>query len=309
MYNSEQKLRFIGNRAKSMEFYYTSLFNAFEPYELKYETDVALLPKEIVEDVFSNEFGTKVDSVRRMVYILQAYHEWCIENGLDVSDNCFDIKLEFGDKIRKSMVASPMHLELKLDGIYDPVEDNTMDCVYRAFLWLIFAGMTEYEAVDVLTKNVDWENMLVHHNNKAYDIYKEAVPALRKACNLNEVFYKHPKYSEMIVRKRAENEFLFRGVRAERIGISAFRGILQLATKESSTKLNHRAIFWSGNFYRQYELERVGATPDFTGLAVDNVMRKQNEHPEKNINFEVAVAQTRSSYKRDYLQWKKAFAK
>lgn len=88
----------------------------------------------------------------------------------------------------------PKHLQAILDKSFHPLESETVDCVYRCYLWMAFAGMEEANALEVKVSEIDFGPMLIEHGGKSYEIYREAIPAFRMACEATEFMYEHPNY-------------------------------------------------------------------------------------------------------------------
>ena len=76
------------------------------------------------------------------------------------------LKVDMADKMRRLMVASPQHLESIMDAAFDPVDSETVDCLYRCYLWMAFSGFSEDESLSVKVSEIDFDSMMIHHNGK-----------------------------------------------------------------------------------------------------------------------------------------------
>lgn len=305
MYNEERKVKFLSETKKSPAFG-KSIFRATEPIEQQYGVDLVMLPTEALQSVVNERLGIRTRSVGTAIVFLRSYFTWCKENGYEVGSGIDGLEIETGEKIRATMVSSPKHLELLLDKVFTPVQEETMDCIYRCFLWLAFSGLEDVEAMDVKTSEIDFEQMLIHHGDKDYELYKEAIPAFKKACSLTEFVYINPKYSKKVTRNRFPGEYLMRGVRSEKISLMTMRTIIGTHFRDNGIKISYSRIHLSGVFYRMYEMERAGMPVDFSGIAIERTNRIDRQYSE-NYSRRKVTASIEQDYIDDYASWKRAF--
>lgn len=306
MYNEERKMKFLNETKKSPAFG-MSVFRATELIEQQYGVDLVMLPTEALQSVVNERLGIRTRSVGTAIMFLRSYFMWCKENGYEVGDGIDGLEIKTAEKLRATMVSSPKHLEILLDKVFTSIQEETVDCIYRCFLWLAFSGLEDAEAIDVKTCEIDFEQMLIHHGNKDYELYKESIPAFKKACSLTEFVYINPKYSKKVIRNRFPGEYLMRGVRSEKISLMTMRTIIGTHFRDNGLKISYGRIYLSGVFYRMYELERAGMPVDFSGIAIERTNRIERQYSE-NYSRRKVVASIEQDYIDDYASWKQAFA-
>lgn len=305
MYNEERKLKFLAEINDSSN-YSRSIFNNAAPIEEKNNLDLCELPSDILQSLFNSSFGTSTKSTSIAISFVKKYILWCKDNGFNVceDDGILNIKIDTTEKIRRTMVASPQHLAHILDAAADPLDANTMDCVYRCFLWLAFSGFSDKEALEVKVSEVDFDSLLIHHNGKSLELYREAVPTFKKACEATEFVYVHSNYTT--VRPRFEGDKLLRGVRSNGIKTSTILNWITHKLGPIGYELTCKKLYYSGIYYKMYEAERYGVEPNFDGLIFERLENTKKEY-HKNYTRNKAVGNIRKTLMDDYENWKKAF--
>lgn len=306
MYNEEQKMRFLKETRRS-PVYGASIFRATESVEEKYGVDLCLLPAEAIQSILNEKLGIRAKSVGTACVFLKAYFSWCRDNGIETGNGLEGLSVKTEEKIRNTMVASPKHLELILDKAFDPVESETIDCIYRCFLWMAFSGMEETDAVNVKIPEVDFIRMVIRHQDREYEMYKEALPAFHKACELTKFIYQHFNPEYKVSRARYPGDNLFRGFRSEKIKVNSLRSVVSSRFHEKKMKLSYDRLVLSGTFYRAYEMERAGFTPDFSDVVEERVERVDRAYSGSYCQKKTA-ASIKNELLNDYASWKHAFA-
>ena len=284
-FNEERKSCFIADSefSESIKSLYNVLFNTTYKYEVQSQKDLCLFTHDELQKVFNEELGRGARDIKYYVRLVKRYYSWCSEHGLETHEEALDnIVIDNTQKIRREMVSSPGHLQMVLDKVFDPIEDETSDCILRCYIWILFSGIYGEDSTEILTKDVDIQHMVINHNGSSYPIYREALSTFRSACELPDFMYIHPLYKvKGDRRKRLDSPYLLRGVRSEKPGFLSFRNNITRVFREHDIGLTLRAVYDSGKFYRVFEQERAGvkARPLF---------------------------EKRSDY-NNYLMWKKAF--
>lgn len=304
LYNTERKMQFI-TEARSGTNFGCSVFNTTQPYEEDTKQDVCEFSVEILQSIVDKCFGVRARTVDTVIGFLRAYVEWCREHGYSTSDAIFNVKNDTSEKIRSSMVSSPKHLEMILDAVFEPVDRETVDCIYRCYLWMAFAGLEDVDAVKVKISEIDFDAMLIEHNGRSFNIYREAVPAFRAACNATEFTYIHPKYGE-VIRERHVGDNLMRGIRSESVKVETARSSVGKKLRESGYEITYGKIRLSGVFYEAYESERMGVPANFNGLVEEKLARMNHKYNGKYTRSKQAYA-IRQDLLTDYKRWKDAF--
>jgi len=303
MYNEERKVQFIESTRSSSDFG-RSVFRTTGRYEEAAGTDFCELPLETVQEIINGNFGARTRSMDSYVAFLRSYVVWCKDNGYETCDAIYDVQSQMDEKIRRRMVSSPRHLQATLDKVFQPVESNTVDCIYRCYLWMAFAGITEEDALDIKVSEVDFSSMLIEHGGKSYELYREAIPAFRMACDATEFVYEHPRYKQ--TRNRCAGEYLMRGIRSEQVKLNTVKSIIQKAFKAHDVELTYGKLRLSGVFYRVYEAERMGDPVNFDTLIADHISKMGSTYHTNYTRSKVAGILRRDLFD-DYACWKAVF--
>lgn len=303
MYNEDRKMRFIENTRSSAVFG-KSIFRTTEPYEEEAGKDLCELPTEVLQDIADSNFGTRTRSVDSTIAFLRSYVTWCKEQDYPTCDGVYGVKTQLDAKMRRYMVASPKHLQAMLDKAFLPVESNTVDCIYRCYLWMAFSGVEESETFEVKVNEVDFDSMLIEHEGKSFELYRESIPAFRLACTATEFEYQHPSYTQK--RNRFPGEFLMRGIRSEKLKSNTVKSIVQKAFKAGGVELTYNKIRLSGVFYRAYEAERMGEPVNFDDLITEHITKMGSTYHKNYTRGKVANILKRD-FSDDYACWKAAF--
>ena len=264
MYNQEQKKKFISSLTKSASTAQNAetLFAATGPYEELAGKDICTFSVDELQPVADEVFALRSNGKWLSRFILQEYSKWCIAMGVEGADNSiYHINLLSLGKVKRQMVSGPAHLQRYLDAVYDPEKEETIDNLYRCYLWMAFCGIEDEAALELKASAVDLRSMTILLGDDEIPLYRESIPAFRKAVELTEFTYKHPNYQE-IKRQRIPGDELMRGIKAMP-RIKPFRvrlsRTLAAAYKEGRTQelLSYERIKLSGLFYRVYEQERA----------------------------------------------------
>ncbi len=303
MYNEDRKREFLKERQASTV-YLESIFNTAGKYEREAGKDLCELPQETLQTMLNRDYGKRKRTVHVALSYFRSYVSWCKEQGYPTSDGIYNIELQMDEKTRRFMVASPKHLQTILDKVFSPVEEVTVDCVYRCYLWMLFAGMKEADALEVKVGEVNLSSMLIEHGGKTYELYREAAPAFHVACEAKEFRYKHPKYE--MIRARFPGEYLMRGIRSEKIVLETINKTLKKKFKSNGMELTQGSIRLSGVFYRTYEMERISGVANFDGEVEEHLANIERAQHDPGVRRRLAY-QIRKDLNDDYACWKDAF--
>lgn len=303
MYNEDRKTAFIEETRSSADFG-KSIFRTTHPYEQQAGQDLCELPAEVLQEIANSNFGSRTRTMDSTIAFLRSYVTWCKENGYHTCDGIYSVQTQMDEKMKRYMVASPKHLQAVLDKVFSPVEGETVDCIYRCYLWMAFSGLEEPETVEVKVDEIDFGSMLIEHGGKSFELYREAAPAFRMACEATEFKYQHPRYEQ--IRKRFPGEYLMRGIRSEKIKSTTVRSVIQKAFKANEIELTYNKIRMSGVFYRAYEAERMGAEVNFDDLITEHIIKMGSTYNRNYTRGKVANLLKRDFFD-DYACWKAAF--
>ena len=323
MYNKDTKEKFITefstNTGRRQVAY--KAFEALEPYEQDAESDFCTWDKDKIIPVVDKLIGLRESSKKTRLSVLEAYIKWCMQNKIPgAREDLLGIS-DFGlDKLKSQMVANPQHLQRYLNCILEPEQENTVDNVYRCYYWMAYGGMSEEDALNVTTKDVDLVNLVIRYNGTEYPIYREAIPAFKSCVESTNFKCKHPNYTDVeVYRNRIAGDILTRGTR----GYGSTRGIrVEISRKQRNQrfrpdstkddksldlKLSFYRIRLSGLFYRMYEAERAGMPVNFMPAA-EQFMEGKTYKLDSGRNL-IGARQRRiaSEFLDDYNRWKEAY--
>ena len=316
MFNEQQKNEFISSYTSSGKTasFATQIFNWFEPCEEQNGADLSQLPVEVLQPVVNELTGVRTKSTELVLIILKEYVKWCGRNGYDVGNGIFNVRINSIDKIQEQMVASPLHLRSRLDEFFDEPEKETVDIVYRVFLWLAFAGLSDKDAICIRDSDVDLNNLKISFNGHTYEIYKESKDDFERACKLTDFNFEHPHY--VTRRNRAEGDIIMRGFRSPDVDLRTIRPIINKrfngeADEHQKGRISYNRIYLSGIFYREYERERAGLGVDFSTVIAADIQRKEQTKKytvTKTRTLTTIANAMEKEYLADYEKWKCAFA-
>ncbi len=315
MYNEENKTNFIKFYTESQHTskVATRIFTAIAVHEEEFRKDVSEMTVEELQETLIPVTGLRSRSKWMGIVILKEYMKWCAVQGFcKANDNISKVNLLGLDKLRTQLVASPLHLQKSLDEILDPEEEKTMDNVQRCLLWLAYGGVEEEDILVLKHTDVNLQKMIVNVGKTEYPIYREALPAFHNTVTLLEFSYKHPLYSQVILRKRVEGDLLLRGVKAETDVKTARSSLSKKITSayksgQTSQQLSFTRVKLSGIFHKEYELERAGVPTDFSKY-VQPLPLGDNPTQDKVSKENRRQIVRSQEYLEDYQRWKLAFS-
>lgn len=319
MYNEKLKTEFVR--------YYTSsintakvcntVFDAFEPYEQKWEADLCTKSTEELQPIVDTLVGFRARSKWMRLIILKDYVKWCMASNVPgACDGMTHINATGLDKVKHQTVSSPAHLQRYLDILFEPENDETIDNIFRCFYWLAYLGIPEEDIFTIKCSDVDLGNRVVYYKNEEIDIYKEAFKAFKNCATLTQFLYINPSYpsNNAFYRDRAPGDTLIRGFRS--ITLMSMRAMLSRRSKEkideksTDLKLSYYRVWISGLFYKMYyERENSGMSVDFSDAAERFMEGKIYKLDSGRNKPSAKKRQIAYDYLEDYQRWKLAHYK
>ena len=315
MYNAELKKNFIREQITSIStaLVCETIFNAIAPVEEEWGADLCTKSKEELQPVIDRIVGLRVRSKWMRLIILKDYVRWCIGRNVpgacDGMLNITDVGLE---KVREQTVSSPKHLQNYLDAICEPEGKGGTDNIYRCFYWLAYAGVEEKDILDIKCSDVDFRNMVVNYpqKNTVVQMYPESLQAFHNCVELEQFLFNHPNYTKTVWKDRVAGDTLVRGFRALPT-VSSIRTELSRRSRGKSDKtplkLSYFRVWMSGLFYRAYEEELCGRTPDFNPIVIQQMEGKTYELGQGRRTLGAKQRQLVKDYEEDYQRWKLAW--
>jgi len=309
VYNAEQKMEFItasypdgAMRVEVME-----LFAGFAPYEESWGSDLVKQPINLLQPAFDTiiESISASKAERVLLPALRKYRKWYLDrNPKAICAGILLLKLNLDSKLRNTMVASPMHLKRVLDKVFDAPERESLDCVYRALLWMAFAGVPRDQATSITVDEVDLYSLQIHHDGKDYDIYREGLAEFHKLCELDYFMYIHrnPDYEQR--RPRLNGTQLLRGYGVSSLDIVKIGKDMSKWFSKTKWSLVYESVQACGLYYRKFELERIGEAVSFD----EETAQRISELPEADEStIKSNFYSIRGRYRNGYNQWKNFF--
>lgn len=307
IYNQIRKEHFIEELAVQKVKAYC-VFKSSYPYEEQAGLDLCNLPLDALQKYVDENLGTGSDSSASLFSILQSYFEWCYRNEYTNINTLNQVTIDYDTKIKKHLVASPKHLSVMLDQSFCPIEENRLDILYRCFAWLAFSGVRQQHVMNVKSQDIHLDTMTIEFDGLAYEIYREAIPALRCACESDTFVYTGTAPNGVKTdfnRKRCDNEYLFRSFKNGKPGLNTMIQQVFPRIQANGFDITYNRVYMSGLFYRAFENERAGFPPNFDDEIMYRVQKNAADKDKDALNKSVWV--TRSKLKSEYQQWKRVF--
>lgn len=320
MYNEAVKQRYL----QEMQFtetsrkWYISIFNTIEPYETAWQADLCTRTAEELRPVMDDVAGIVYSTKAKRMSALRAYVRWCLKSGIPGACSGFlelQTETDSTEKIRSRMVQSPLQLQRFLNLIFEPEDEETIDIIYRCYLWCGFFGIEENCLMDIRISDVTMDPKTktgeIRVGDDVYDICREAYRTFWLASSLKSFSYTHPLYGA-IRRDRKELDKLFIGYKGV-MTLKTFRNgtffAESAALKEGKTDMrpSYLSVKLSGLFYRMYVRECLGFDADFDRVASEIIEKKQHTPNATAESLRAQRLAKANHLKKDYLNWKKAF--
>ena len=330
MCGEKYKLNFISSYTSSsrLHTYIKQLFEKFREIEMQTRQDLCELPESDIRNVID---AMEDDKAAKALIVIRDYVEWRIklarhsQVSCNINKGILAMETNVIKKTRETMISDPLHLQKKLDRAFPYEISGTIDCLYRVYAWLVYAGMKEEETVKVERSAVDLDEMVVRHNGEAYEIYGFAKEAFEKALALQAFKFLHGNTEYNL--SRAFSSKLLGGSDDERYNSNVKNSIdengaiklssihtklskISAAPKgddsiNTDVKLSYKRIYESGLFHRIWIDEINGLTRTYDKHIKSEYPERNTDQTDKNrkMHIEESIRRTDTSYK----MWKIAF--
>lgn len=302
-----------------------NVFIALEQSEERAGTDFCLFTIERIDEIVPSIVGIRKDSAEVILSHLRKYVRWCASRGIRVSNALDQFRLDLSQKVRSCYVRSPEHLKFVLDHVFGNLADNDIEYIYRSYLWLAYMGVEEEDAALITMHDLDFEKMTLTFRETQTQLYNESAEDLQNACSMTE--FHEVKGSTLRVMPRAAGDQILRGkVSRKTLPESietTFRQTVskcfarirdrQLADAHVppdllSVNLSYKRIYLSGIFYRAYDQEKLGHSPDFGAVAAAKYERNKHGYNHSQVWTDKKARYALSKgFSDDYESWKRAF--
>lgn len=315
MYNAELKTRFIRDYTENI---FTAnavqdMFNLIEPFEHKYGVDFSCMTVDQATEAVSSIQSLRASSMEYRIAAIKSYIKWCRNSGIEgVNSDIEFIKPKGLEHIKHVMIKDPNHLASVLNKIFVPIKENSIENIYRFYLWMYYSGMNEDQIFACTRDDIDYKRMEIVVGGERFPIYRESLNVVVFCADAKELAERHAlMIDSRDTVDRYPGKELFRTIRplknkdSARTVISSY---LLRAYNDGRTdvKVTRRMLHLSGMFYRMYCREADGFPVDFTEDAANEMAGKTYK---VNHRFTIGVKQKRimRDLEEDYVNWKTAF--
>lgn len=315
MYNEERKVQFIQECGLEAQraLWVATTFNNTGLMEEELGKDLAELTAEEVGDALATTGIVSSMTIGNRIPLVVRYKNWCAEKGFPtVIVKTSEIRVDISDNIRDSMVYSASQLAGLLQLAFPDTSKKSVKCIYRAYLWMGFAGMQQVDAASVRVSDVDLKSGMIHFQNRWYTIPHEGMHDLRKVCKETE-FVRIMRGKEVVFR-REEGDRILRGNRLKKQATvqSYVRDTLRSTVQAGFKNIGHDGMSFlrirkSGIFCEMFGREVHGLAVNFAPVAHDDYLA--GDHVESKANpKQKVVRRIMLAYERDYAAWKNAYS-
>lgn len=310
MYNEDLKRKFIDEciENKSNANRALRLFSISEAFENEWGVDICAASEEQLALALEKMTGAKLGTQAVDMSTLRKYSKWCCENKVEgANENLQEFREISYEKLRETMIESPEKLQEYLDAVFPPIIDCRPDNLCRGYFWLAYMGFEEKELPEICSQNVDLKNSAIRFNGKNYQIYDDAIPAIRYLVSANSFIYDYVRYESVV--ERDQGSQLLRGMRSgsgvntESIGRLASHRLKKITDERNERiVLRYKSIRYSGIFYKMLEEERRTGSID-PGWYLKFYFGNTDQLHARRAARKAVELQT------DYQRWKVAFNK
>lgn len=318
MYLPERKEAFLSTLtlSDSVLRIYRSIFDRIAEIEERCGHDFTELDLEQAQEAFDLVSGSTMSTARMAYTLLATYFKWCFAHDYPVTEAVLSINVNSGANFRHAYVCSPAQLLLTLDAVMPVTVASTMNCIYRAYLWMIFIGMSESEILNLRVEDVDTTLWRIHtQSGSEYTVYAEAIPDIYTCVSSTEMTFR--RFNAIKTVKRTRGGLVLRLEDPQNAGTAAkystviskrMNAIAESAeadTSHISSAITPVTVRQSGIFFRAYQNEQMGFEPDFEEYVMADFVSKERQKVQHEAGL---IARVRRRYTQNYEQWKKAFA-
>ena len=328
LYNKEIKEQFILENARSAwsRDMYTSVLENISEIERQHQMDAAQMDLSLLLSEIS--FSQFIPNAAKHQHEATAekYVKWArkhIDSFKNVSNDEKSVEEIPG---YGKFVRNPKHLAITLERVFPQPELNTIQHVYRAYLWLAFSGLREEDAAKVESWNLDFDAMEIQLDGRKYPIYAESVYDLRAVCVANTINENIGRKKVVIKESpRADGYSILRGFETDNDILITIKNTHRTAVSKYFRKAKEKDIikqdlvcydltylnaYYSGIFFRMRELEELGIEPDFSKISD----RDYDLYDEKHgylvtpvYSERVKRTRKKNDLKAKYRNWKRIF--
>lgn len=315
MYNEERKLRFMadtGMGGLKYTFAYT-VFSIIEPKEIELGRDLAEMTADEVGDALATSDVVSSNTLTNRIPFIVRYKNWCAEQGFDtITMASGDINVDLSGIIRRIMVPNPARLKEILDIAFRETTEQDSKCIYKAHLWMGFAGMQDLNTVGVRAGDINYRECSIFYENRMYFFPKEGLRDIKQANELTVI----ERLFDGKVRtfRRAEGDKVLRGRKLQR-EVSDDRYLVKTLRPAVGhwfnlagfSGMSFARVRKSGIFYEMFKREVKGIPVNFYEIGNDDFVF-EGKKPTPGQTKQKILRRIIFGYEKDYAAWKRAFA-
>lgn len=327
MYNESFKIQFLDtiqndNTRNTIKY----MFAITEQFEENLRKDLAEFSREELLWMFNTDnSSTTSSSVESRVSFMRIYFKWAKSNGLDVDIDALTYvrKSEYVVGMIDKYVFSPSHLNDYLDAVFDKVELDTADLIFRGLFWLAFMGVPYKYAEGLMAKHVDTNDGSVMVGGEYFPMFAESIDVFKRLKTLTQFRFVHPLYKQDTWKDRLDNGMLLRGFQRSNTWknndksdgkrhhtiASDATSKLKKAIKDGVVRasITYESVRRSGMFYKMFVREQSGIEVNFTVFAMKEYSI-DNEDKERadDAAVKASISRRRKHMTKDYECWKLA---
>ena len=314
IYNTKIKMAFIETiESKQIRDIAMACFRDTAPFETDAGHDLCTFSGEEETTALKAMMDTMLRSETRRLAAraITMYFQWCVKTRVQGAVEHEPIKKDVIDAVNHDLlIFSPAHLQTILDKIFDREADGTVDNVYRCFYWMAYAGLSTESIIMLKPEHFDLKSFLVSVNGENGVLYQQGIPCIENCIGMSQFRYKHPLYSNVVMKDRVPGDYILRGTRGTyddlALAYKSLSSVLSKRVRDSGLTFSYHQCYYGGLFYRIHEQELCyGAAPDFASIAIDTPAGKRMiESGDRRTSQHQRLYQISSRIERDYQLWK-----
>ena len=315
--NEDSKQQFISDTktTKQNEQWIAGLFRSVIHAEEEFGKDLAdMNADEVNKALASSDVISSITIANRIPFVVR-YKHWCADHGFGaLIISADELNVDLSDNIRDTMVATPASLSHALDMAMKPTNPDSAMYIYRAFLWMGFAGLYSDDAIKVRDSDVDFRQRRILFNNRWYMIPDEGIEDLKRAARIESFCRIDTESGKIRHFRRSEGDLIMRGQNPRNEALSDrqyVRSTLTYVIADRFTSAGYSGMSFnrirkSGIFFRTLQSELKGFPVNFYEVGHDDYIHTGKVETAGQTKQKI-LRRTILSYEKDYEAWKIAF--
>lgn len=223
---------------------------------------------------------------------LKIYLKWCIEHGYSLdSENRLEgvtsTELDFTRSYSMCMIKDEAQLIEYLDKVFEPINSDSVDSMYRTMMHLIYCGVPFKDTFDVQISEIDFTNKTLTHKGKEYQLTDETIDYINHVKHMN--FFTHLDGSNRF--PLADNDYIIRTSSDNREAMP------------NTARTNCSAKLAKLKNYTDYPL-----TISFTSVWKSGVFNRAYQNEKTNGSVNLKMLENSKENLTEYEGWKSAFS-